>query len=133
MSDDRQPSRPIDAYKQIIDQLVTETSHGVREKAVVQESAFPNLSDDRVFNPFIKSLSTGQREMLAQMLHAERVAAIHDALAVLTWWVLARGVGLTFRGEPMPVELSGAGLHGDYLGRLDDWQWPKDDTQPASW
>jgi len=132
MSDDRQPSRPIDAYKQIIDQLVTETSHGVREKAVVQETAFPDLSDDRVFNPFIKSLSTGQREMLAQMLHAERVAAIHDALAVLTWWVLARGVGLTFRGEPMPVELSGAGLHGDYIGRLDDWQWPKDDTQSAS-
>jgi len=132
MSDDRQPSRPIDAYKQIIDQLVTETSHGVREKAVVRENAFPDLSDDRVFNPFIKSLSTGQREMLAQMLHAERVAAIHDALAVLTWWVLARGVGLTFRGEPMPVELSGAGLHGDYIGRLDDWQWPKDDTQPAS-
>jgi hypothetical protein len=132
MSNDRQPSRPIDAYKQIIDQLVTETSHGVREKAVVRENAFPDLSDDRVFNPFIKSLSTGQREMLAQMLHAERVAAIHDALAVLTWWVLARGVGLTFRGEPMPVELSGAGLHGDYIGRLDDWQWPKDDTQSAS-
>jgi len=132
MSDDRQPSRPIDAYKQIIDQLVTETSHGVREKAVVRKNAFPDLSDDRVFNPFIKSLSTGQREMLAQMLHAERVAAIHDALAVLTWWVLARGVGLTFRGEPMPVELSGAGLHGDYIGRLDDWQWPKDDTQSAS-
>ena len=132
MPDDRQPSRPIDAYKQIIDQLVTETSHGVREKAVVRKNAFPDLSDDRVFNPFIKSLSTGQREMLAQMLHAERVAAIHDALAVLTWWVLARGVGLTFRGEPMPVELSGAGLHGDYIGRLDDWQWPKDDTQSAS-
>ena len=131
MSDDRQPSRPIDAYKQIIDQLVTETSYGVREKAVLREAAFPDLSDDRAFNPFIKSLSTGQRQMLAQMPHAERVAAIHDALAVLTWWVLARGVGLTFRGEPMPVELSGAGLHGDYIGRLDDWQWPKDDTPPA--
>jgi hypothetical protein len=132
MSDDRQPSRPIEAYKQIIDQLVTETSHGVREKAVVREIAFSDLSDDRVFNPFIKSLSTGQRQMLAQMLHAERVAAIHDALAVLTWWVLAREVGLTFRGEPMPVELSGMGLHGDYIGRLDDWQWPMDDTQPVS-
>jgi hypothetical protein len=132
MSDDRQPSRPIEAYKQIIDQLVTETSHGGREKAVVREISFSDLSDDRVFNPFIKSLSTGQRQMLAQMLHAERVAAIHDALAVLTWWVLAREVGLTFRGEPMPVELSGMGLHGDYIGRLDDWQWPKDDIQPVS-
>jgi hypothetical protein len=132
MSDDRQPSRPIEAYKQIIDQLVTETSHGGREKAVVREISFSDLSDDRVFNPFIKSLSTGQRQMLAQMLHAERVAAIHDALAVLTWWVLAREVGLTFRGEPMPVELSGMGLHGDYIGRLDDWQWPMDDIQPVS-
>ena len=132
MSDDRQPSRPIEAYKQIIDQLVTETSHGVREKAVVREIAFPDLSDDRVFNPFVKSLSTGQRQMLAQMLHAERVAAIHDALAVLTWWVLAREVGLTFRGEPMPVDISGAGLHGDYIGRLDDWQWPMDDSDTAS-
>jgi hypothetical protein len=111
--------------------LVTETSHGVREKAVVQENTFPDLSDDRVFNPFIKSLTTAQREMLAQMLHAERVAAIHDALAVLTWWILTGGVGLTFRGERMPVELSGEGLHGDYIGRLDGWQWPKDDTQPA--
>jgi len=73
-----------------------------------------------------------QRQMLAQMLHAERVAAIHDVLAVLTWWVLTRGVGLTFRGEPMPVELSGQGLHGDYIGRLDDWQWPSDDNLPAS-
>ena len=132
MSDDRQPSRAIEAYKQIIDQLVTETSHGVREKTVVREIAFPDLSDDRVFNPFIKSLSTGQRQMLAQMLHAERVAAIHDALAVLTWWVLAREVGLTFRGEPMPVDISGAGLHGDYIGRLDDWQWPMDDSDTAS-
>jgi hypothetical protein len=105
MSDDRQP-RPIDAYKQIIDQLVSETSQGVREKAVVRETAFPELSDDPVFNPFIKSLSTEQRQMLAQMLHAERVAAIHDVLAVLTWWVLARGVGLTFRGEPMPWSLA---------------------------
>jgi hypothetical protein len=104
----------------------------VREEAVVRGTPFSDLSDDRVFNPFIKSLSTEQRQMLAQMLHAERVAAIHDALAVLTWWVLARGVGLTFRGEPMPVELSGAGLHGDYIGRLDDWQWPKDETPPAS-
>lgn len=133
MSDDREPSRPIDAYKQIIDQLVSETSQGVREKTVVRETAFPELSDDRVFNPFIKSLSMGQRQILAQMLHAERVSAIHDVLAVLTWWMLARGVGLTFRGEPMPVELSGAGLHGDYIGRLGDWKWPKDDTQPPSW
>jgi hypothetical protein len=28
--------------------------------------------------------------------------------------------------ESMPVELSGAGLHGDYIGRRDGWEWPND-------
>ncbi len=26
----------------------------------------------------------------------------------------------------MPIDFSGAGLHGDYIGRLDNWAWPKD-------
>jgi hypothetical protein len=119
MTDAREPSRPIDTYKQIIDQLVTETSHGVTEKIVVRDGGFLEASDGRIFNPLLRTLSDEQRLMLAKMLHTERIAAIHDVLAVLTWWIVAGGVGLTFRGEPMPVELSGMGLHGDYTGRLD--------------
>ncbi len=126
MTEERQLSRPIDAYKEIIDQLVTETSHGVTGKLVLRQGGFLETSDDRVFNPLLTSLSTEHRQLLSQMLHAERVAAIHDVLAVLTWWVVARGVGFTFRGEPMPVELSGTGLHGDFIGRLDNWEWPKE-------
>jgi hypothetical protein len=60
------------------------------------------------------------------MIHTERIGAIHDVLAVLSWWVAARKVGFSFRGESMPVELNGMGLHGDYIGRLDGWEWPKD-------
>jgi len=127
MPGERQPSRPIDAYKEIIDQLVTETSHGVTEKIVVREGGFLETSDDRIFNPFLKSLSTEQRQMLAQMLHAERTSAIGGVLAVLEWWVVARGVGLTFRGDALPVDLY-EGLLGDYIGRLDEWEWPKDDS-----
>jgi hypothetical protein len=125
MTGERQPSSPIDAYKEIIDQLVTETSNGVNERLVVREGGFLETSDSRVFNPFLRSLSTEQRQMLAQILHAERISAIHDVLAVLTWWVNAREAGFTFRGEPMPVGLEG-GLHLDYIGRLNDWQWPKE-------
>jgi hypothetical protein len=62
--------------------------------------------------------------LLSEMLQEERDGAIHDVLAALTWWITARGVGLTFRGQPMPVELSGMGLHGDYVGRRDGWAWP---------
>ena len=119
-------SRPVDAYKAIIDQLVTETSHGVPEKLVVQEGIFSRAPDDGVFNLFVQSLSTEQRALLARMLHAERTSSIHDVLAVLSWWLEAGEVALTFRGESMPVDLSGMGLHGDYVGRQNDWEWPQD-------
>jgi hypothetical protein len=131
MTGERRPSRPIDAYKEIIDQLVTETSRGVNERLVVREEGFAETSDSRIFNPLLNALSAEQRQMLAQMLHAERISAIHDVLAVLSWWVDARKAGLTFRGEPMPVGIEG-GLHLDYIGRLNGWEWPKGDTPAGS-
>lgn len=124
MTGERQPSRPVDAYKEIIDQLVTETSHSVSEKLVSQQGIFSKAPDYQKLNALVQSLSIEQRQMLAQMLHAERVGAIHDVLAVLSWWISAREVGLTFRGQPMPVGFEG-GLHLDYVGRLDDWEWPE--------
>ena len=55
MTGERQPSRPIDAYKEIIDQLVTETSRGVTEKLVVREGELVlETSDGRVLNPFLR-------------------------------------------------------------------------------
>ena len=45
MPGERQPSRPIDAYKETIDHLVIATSQGVNEKLVVREGPFPEISD----------------------------------------------------------------------------------------
>ena len=67
-------------------------------------------------NAFAQSLSAEQRRILAQMLHDEGVSAIHDLLAHFTWWITTRHVGLTFKGEPMPIELS-----GDYVG-INGWE-----------
>lgn len=124
MSEERSPASSVAAYKEIIDQLVSETSHGVTEKIVIEKGAFLETADDAVYNPLLKSLTTDQRKTLARMIHHERISAIHDVLAVLTWWITVHGLGFTFRGEAMPVDLSGMGLHGDYIGRLDDWKWP---------
>jgi hypothetical protein len=63
--------------------------------------------------------------LLAGMLRHERTSAIFDVLSNLTWWLCCREVGLTFRGQPMPFELNGMGLHGDYIARLDGDEWPK--------
>jgi hypothetical protein len=124
MLENQQFSRPIDAYKAIIDELVTKTGQGVHERLVVEVGIWSKAPHEVAANDFIRSLSPEQRRMLGRMLHDVRQSAIFDVLALLSWWISTREVGLTFRGNPMPTELSGEGLHGDYIGRLADWQWP---------
>jgi uncharacterized protein DUF6547 len=121
MADSR---RPIDVYKEIIDQLVNETTHSVTQKLVSERGFFLETSDHAVFNELVRPLTPEKRKLLGDMLLAERRSAIHDVLAVLTWWILCGGLAFTFEGEPMPVELGGMGLHGDFIGRLQDWEWP---------
>ncbi|MBB5766442.1 hypothetical protein GGR67_000472 [Xanthomonas arboricola] len=77
---------------------------------------FPVESEQPAFNMLLSSLTQ------------ERQSAIHDTLAALTWWIDSRGIGLTVNGQPMPIDLSGMGLHGDYVGRADGWEWPSDET-----
>jgi hypothetical protein len=115
---------PDGTYKAIIDQLVNDTRLRGAAPQVLKNGIFSNAPVHREFNKFIGSLSEQQREVLSLILQEERDAAIHDVLADLTWWIVSRGVGWTVRGEPMPVDQSGMGLHGDYLGRRDGWEWP---------
>jgi hypothetical protein len=124
-----EPTTPIDVYKAIIDQLVNETRHLGSSAHVAERAFFSKAPAHGGFNEFIRSLSTEHRTLLSHMLQDERDGAIHDVLATLTWWMTARGVGLTFRGKNMPVELSGAGLHGDYIGRRDGWNWPSSNEE----
>lgn len=120
------PETAIDAYKAIIDEFVNETRRYGSSAHVATRGIFSKAPTAREFNEFIGILSLEQRELLSRMLQEERDAAIHDLLAALSWWIDCRDVGLTYRGEPMPVDLSGMGLHGDYIGRRDGWDWPSD-------
>jgi len=126
MADSR---RPIDVYKEIIDQLVNETTHSVTQKLVTERGFFLETSAHAVFNELVRPLTPEKRKLLGDMLLAERRSAIHDVLAVLTWWILCGGLAFTFEGEAMPVELSGMGLHGDFVGRLQDWDWPAESQE----
>jgi hypothetical protein len=125
MPDKPIPSRPIDAYKQIIDDLVEDTPSPAA-RWVVEERFFTKAKGEKHMNELVRSLTTAQRAVLAEMLTQERSAGIHDVLAALTWWVICQDLAFTYHGEPMPVDLSGMGLHGDYVGRLSDWAWPED-------
>lgn len=121
-----EPSKPIDAYKAIIDQLVNETRNGGAGFQVNDKGIFSRAPAHRPYNEFTASLSPDHRKVLADMLRDERDEAIHDLLAVLSWWIDCRHVGLTFKDQTMQVGLSGMGLHGDYVGRREGWEWPMD-------
>ena len=123
----KKPQSPRDAYKAIIDQLVTETRRFGSSSHVAERGFFSKAPAHREFNEFIASLSNTQRKLLSEMLQTERDSAIFDVLVVLSWWIDCQGVGLTHKGKPMPVALSGEGLHGDYVGRRDGWEWPSAD------
>jgi hypothetical protein len=120
----KEPDTALEAYQMIIDHLVEEsrtTGYGV---FVSSKGIFSNCPDHQKFNEFVTSLTPHQRQLISEMLQEERDGTIHDVLALLTWWITTRDVGLTFRGETMPNELSGMGLHGDFVGRKDGWNWP---------
>ncbi len=120
-------SRPVDAYKQIIDDLVSDTpSLGAR--LILEHGIYSKAPDAEKLNELVGSLTPEQCKVLARMLTEERSSAMHDVLAAITWWIDCRGLGLTYDGKPMPVQLSGMGMHGDYAGRLDDWEWPDGDA-----
>ena len=117
----------VDVHKRIIDTLVQETRLSASSSDLVESGRYSNAPAHQRFNDFIQSLSSLQRQNLAELLQEERDGAIHDVLAVLSWWVDCHDVGFTYRGEDMPVDLSGMGMHGDYVGRRDGWEWPSDE------
>jgi hypothetical protein len=120
-----QPSlRPVEVYKQIIDALV-ELAPSLGARSIAEHGVYSQAPDLQPMNALVQRLRPEERSLLIQILTHERSSAIHDVLAAITWWIDCRSVALTYRGEPMPVQLSGMGLHGDYIGRQNDWAWPE--------
>jgi hypothetical protein len=118
--------RPVDVYKQIIDRLV-ERSPSFGARLIAERSIYSKAPELHTLNSLVQKLSPEDRALLIQILEHERSSTIHDVLAEITWWIDCRDVALTYHGEQIPVQLSGMGLHGDYVGRKADWEWPKDE------
>lgn len=118
------PQTALSVYQTIIDEFVSKTRFYGSSAHVAESGVFSNAPDHAKFNQFIATLTHLQRELLSEMLQEERDSAIHDILASLSEWIDCQDVGLTYQGKPMPVDLSGMGLHGDYVGRREGWEWP---------
>ena len=132
------PATPIEAYTQIIDELVNQSRVSVAAQWVVEKGVYTNAPADRDrFNTFVAALTPAQRQLLAEMLQGERDAGVFETLSLLNWWIECAGLNLTWRGQPVwrdvyvagPIGVSGSGMHGDFIVRRDGWTWPKDPQQ----
>ena len=117
------PATPREAYKAIIDEFVKDSSASVTDRLVRESGIYSKAQGYDDLNELVQSLTTLQRDVLARMLREERIGAVASALAELEWWISCRDVSITYRGQPMPHELTENGLHGDFLGRCDGWEW----------
>ena len=117
-----QPART--PYQSIIDELASKTAAtSARAKRAAENQPFPTAAHAE-FNALLATLEPTQRELLASVLLRERRSAVHDTLAVLSARYENEGVVWSHEGLPLPMALSGMGLHGDFAGRLDGWEWP---------
>ena len=126
------PTDPAGAYQRIIDECVEFAKDVIADRIRSGTLVVPT-DPDAPENVLVRSLSGSQKETLAGMLDKARSGGVHDLLSRLTWWIESQGLRLSYRGQPMPVDFSGMGLHGDYIGRLvkeDPWDWPKKPPQP---
>lgn len=126
MPENSKRKRAAEAYKALIDDFVKQAKEFGHAAHVEGAGIYSKAPAHSRFNAFIQGLSSDERSLVADMLRTERRGAIHDLLARLTWWMECQELVLSHGKTPMPVDLSGMGLHGDFVGRMGDWEWPAD-------
>ncbi|HVS35283.1 MAG TPA: DUF6547 family protein [Gemmataceae bacterium] len=80
-----------------------------------QNATTDYLSDQHEINVLISRMSAADREVLAKMLASEVVTGVFETLKVLE----------QFKVPPFEDGYEGSPFN-DFIGRLDDWQWPQD-------
>ena len=112
-----------ETYRQAIDQLVAECRDGhghigpsrARKGLWNQNATSTFLPDQHKVNEFLSELSEPQREVLAGLLEGQFSRGVFETLKVLE----------TLEIEPFLDGYEGSPYH-DFIGRLDDWEWPSE-------
>ena len=72
------------------------------------------MPDQHAFNELLRKLSANDRDVLALMLEERFTGGVHETLRVLHDAEL----------PPFDDAYEGTPYH-DFVGRLDDWEWPR--------
>ncbi len=118
MTNNEPPVEPIDAYKAIVDGIVDRTWQPSDLDLYRTPATWMTPEE----SAFVRGLDEPQRQALASLCRAAKRSAVHDALAVLEWWLDTSALQMTYGGEPLPYGV-GHSWFGDYIARCDGWEW----------
>ena len=125
---------PAQAYMAMIDAMAERSDHAWSSRVRAGTPVQPGIPESPT-NRLVASLDADQRAHLADLLDEAKRSGMHDALVVLNELLDEGDLRLTYQGAPMPVDFSGMGLHGDFIGRADyedRWAWPESPPGPAT-
>ena len=112
-----------DTYRIIIDELVRMCHEGqgqisasrVRAGLWNQNATATTIPDQYQINVLLARMQAADRETLARMLASAVELGVFETLKVLEAYKIA----------PFEDGYEGSPYH-DFIGRLDDWEWPKE-------
>ena len=110
-------------YKDFIDRLVKLSRKCASETAVKRGYLPWNDWYAPAVNEILSKLDQREREALGAFVLDAYHAGIHDTLADLEWMRCCKGMTITAEGETLPIG-EYEGMHCDYVGRREDWEWP---------
>ena len=110
-------------YKEFIDKLV-EMSRQCPQERALKKGCIPWMEESApILNGILEKLNQRERDALGDLALDAYHSAIHDTLALLEWMRCCKDMTITADGEILPIG-GYEGMHCDYIGRRDDWQWP---------
>jgi hypothetical protein len=124
------------AYKAFIDQIVEISRTSVTAKRILEIGHSERTNDDEMplddkeqkKRSFQLPLKADDRTILAELLEAERVSALHDFASYLEWQISCGQLVMTWKGENIPSSPY-ASMHYDFICRCQGDSWP--DEQEA--
>ncbi|MBO9492473.1 hypothetical protein J7384_19155 [Endozoicomonas sp. G2_1] len=113
----------MDEYKSLIDELVERSSSTKAEW--VKKGQFPNTAENEAINKVLSSLSTEQRNVIADLVNDAKSSGVHDTLAYLSELQNLNNLKISINQSELPVEPFGTELNFDYTARQPGDEWPE--------
>lgn len=125
-----------EAYKRFIDRIVDQAKCNVSTNRIRQnghaerlnEADMPLTAPEAARKNLLLSLSVDERQVLVEMLQAQRESALHDLLTMIEGEISEGSLKITSEGLPLGESPFGS-YHFDFVCRCEGDNWP--DTEQA--